>query len=214
MVNIHYFFDPMCGWCYGASPLIEALDKSDKVNLIFHGGGMIAKRKIELEFKQHIIEHDKHIAIQTGARFGDAYLARMTANEDVVLDSFLPLRAMQAGEAIGIKPLTMLKELQQAHYQEGQPLEEVQTLDNIANKLNLNGLNWAAFIQTADIETKLKSELTQSRNLMLEHDIKGFPTLMLEQDGNWQKLPHSHYYNKPDQWQDYLNSLVHKETCD
>ncbi|EOD5239980.1 DsbA family protein, partial [Vibrio parahaemolyticus] len=25
MVTVHYFFDPMCGWCYGASPLIEAL---------------------------------------------------------------------------------------------------------------------------------------------------------------------------------------------
>ncbi|MGU3847546.1 DsbA family protein, partial [Vibrio diabolicus] len=24
MVTVHYFFDPMCGWCYGASPLIEA----------------------------------------------------------------------------------------------------------------------------------------------------------------------------------------------
>jgi len=207
MVKVHYFFDPMCGWCYGATPLIEAIEKSDKFNLIFHGGGMISRRKLDASFKHHILENDKQIAHLTGAKFGPEYLARLTGSEEVILDSFLPLQAMQAGEAIGIKPLTLLKSLQKAHYQEGKPLEQAQTLDDIASKLKLNGLNWKAFLQTEDIGFKLKSALAESKKLMREHDVNGFPTLIMEQNGNWKKLPHSHYYGKTNQWQDYLQSL-------
>jgi len=207
MVKVHYFYDPMCGWCYGATPLIEAIEKSDKFDLIFHGGGMLARRQLDASFKQHILEHDKRIARLTGAQFGSAYLARMTGSEEVVLDSFLPLRAMQAGEAIGIKPLTLLKSLQQAHYQEGKPLEQAQTLDDIASKLKLNGSSWKAFMQTEDSVLKLKLALTESKKLMRKHNVSGFPTLIMEQKGNWKKLPHSLYYGKPDQWQNYLQSL-------
>lgn len=24
MATLHYIFDPLCGWCYGAAPLVEA----------------------------------------------------------------------------------------------------------------------------------------------------------------------------------------------
>ncbi|MEG1327174.1 MAG: DsbA family protein, partial [Janthinobacterium sp.] len=24
MPTLHYIFDPLCGWCYGAAPLVEA----------------------------------------------------------------------------------------------------------------------------------------------------------------------------------------------
>lgn len=42
-----------------------------------HPGGMIEKRAIEPEFRQHIINSDARIATETGATFGEAYLQRV-----------------------------------------------------------------------------------------------------------------------------------------
>ncbi|MCV5222232.1 DsbA family protein, partial [Escherichia coli] len=66
MVTVHYFFDPMCGWCYGASPLIEALMDTSQFKVELHPGGMIEKRAIESEFRQHLINSDARIATETG----------------------------------------------------------------------------------------------------------------------------------------------------
>lgn len=50
MVTIHYFFDPMCGWCYGASDLIEPLVTSPQFNVVFHPGGMLNQHVIDPNF--------------------------------------------------------------------------------------------------------------------------------------------------------------------
>ncbi|MEI8633959.1 hypothetical protein P4S72_21550 [Vibrio sp. PP-XX7] len=120
MVKVHYFFDPMCGWCYGATTLVEIIEKLTPFELIYHPGGMIAKQAIASSFRQHILHSDTLIAAQTGAIFGDAYKARLNSTEPFVIDSYLPIRAILVGEEMGITPVITLKAIQQAHYQLGQ----------------------------------------------------------------------------------------------
>ncbi len=50
MVKVHYFYDPMCGWCYGATALLETLLASDNLELIYHPGGMINRQTISPSF--------------------------------------------------------------------------------------------------------------------------------------------------------------------
>ncbi len=40
--TLHYIFDPLCGWCYGAAPLIEAARAIPGLDIALHGGGMMA----------------------------------------------------------------------------------------------------------------------------------------------------------------------------
>ena len=35
MIRLHYFFDPLCGWCYGIAPLIKAAAALSDVTLWF-----------------------------------------------------------------------------------------------------------------------------------------------------------------------------------
>ena len=38
---LHYIFDPLCGWCYAAAPLVKAARSVPGVTLQWHGGGML-----------------------------------------------------------------------------------------------------------------------------------------------------------------------------
>ena len=38
--TLHYIYDPMCGWCYAAAPLIQAARQIDGLNIELHAGGL------------------------------------------------------------------------------------------------------------------------------------------------------------------------------
>ena len=38
---LHYVYDPLCGWCYAAEPLVEAAAAAG-VPIVLHGGGLWA----------------------------------------------------------------------------------------------------------------------------------------------------------------------------
>jgi len=39
VATLHYFHDPLCGWCYAAAPLVTAAAAVPGVALKLHGGG-------------------------------------------------------------------------------------------------------------------------------------------------------------------------------
>jgi len=205
MVKVHYFFDPMCGWCYGATPLIEVLEQASNIKLLFHPGGMISKQRIESSFRHHIVESDKHIAQLTGATFGQVYKDRITGSEDIVLDSFLPIRAFIVGVKLGANPVHLLKAIQSAHYMDGAQIEKVETLAAIALSFKLDGAIWQQ--QMHETAPQVSATIAESQKLMQQHTVRGYPTLMVETNGQWIPLPYSSYYGKSGEWRAYVNSL-------
>ncbi|KZN14617.1 DsbA family protein [Marinomonas sp. TW1] len=206
MVKVHYFFDPMCGWCYGATSLIEILAEIPDFEIHYHPGGMIPKRAIDPSFRQHILQADSQIAAMTKAHFGEAYKARVANNGEFVLDSYLPTQAFLVGIEMGIEPHLMLKTIQEAHYQDGKELDKAGNLQTLAATLGLNEAIWAA--NMAGAKPFLMKEIQESQKLMGQLQISGFPTLIMEKDDQFVRLPHSSYYGKPSEWEAYLASLV------
>jgi putative protein-disulfide isomerase len=37
---LHYVYDPLCGWCYAASPMVDAVTSAG-VPIVLHGGGLL-----------------------------------------------------------------------------------------------------------------------------------------------------------------------------
>ncbi|MDA1378979.1 hypothetical protein PCI56_02820 [Plesiomonas shigelloides subsp. oncorhynchi] len=37
---VHYIYDPLCGWCYGAAPLIDVLHQMPEIQICLHAGGL------------------------------------------------------------------------------------------------------------------------------------------------------------------------------
>lgn len=206
MLKVHYFFDPMCGWCYAASSLAAVLAEMPEFDVAYHPGGMIPKRVIDPSFRQHILQADKQIAEMTKVHFGENYIARVKGPEDYVVDSLLPTQAMIAGEKMGIDHHTMLVALQKAHYQEGKHLHEQEVLTELAASFGLDQTEWTKTMVQSDNE--MKAEITQSHQLMSQMQVNGFPTFIMEKDYRFMRLPHGNYYGKADEWKSYLTGLL------
>lgn len=102
--TLHYIFDPLCAWCYGAAPLIRAAQNLPGLRIALHAGGMMAgdnRRNIDDEWRRHVLPHDKRIAQLTGQPFGEAYFNGLLHDTTAVLDSEQPITAILAAEALG-----------------------------------------------------------------------------------------------------------------
>ena len=71
---LHYVYDPLCGWCYAAEPLVKAAADAC-VPIVLHGGGLWDPGVHAPEAKRRSMrETDARIARLTGQLFGEAYL--------------------------------------------------------------------------------------------------------------------------------------------
>ncbi|WP_100636325.1 DsbA family protein [Marinomonas sp. ef1] len=206
MVKIHYFFDPMCGWCYGATALVEILAEMSEFEIIYHPGGMIPKRAIDPSFKQHILQADSQIATMTKAHFGDAYKARVAGAGDFIVDSYSTTRAFLVGQDMGIEAHKMLAAIQKAHYQDGKHLDELNVLADLAVSMGLDKTTWNE--KMADSEANMMNQVEESHQLMGQMQVSGYPTFIIEKDDRLMRLPHSNYYGKAEEWKNYLAGLV------
>ncbi|MDX1300953.1 DsbA family protein [Photobacterium sp.] len=206
MVTVHYFYDPMCGWCYGATTLIEAIAKSHHLTLKLHPGGMISSCVVEPTFRDHILKNDTAISELTGARFGQVYLERVTSTDEFVLDSYLPIRAILVADSLGMDPFLMLKAIQKAHYVDGKSVNKRTTLEEIATQLGLDQALWNEKMQTE--ESLEHAAVDNSHQLMTRLKVQGYPTLFLEDNDQFIRLPHTKYYGQGEKWHTFLESLT------
>lgn len=208
--KLHYIFDPLCGWCYAASPLLTALKDrfGDELELVFHPGLLFpTPRFIEPAYRKHIINADALIADFAGVQFGTDYIQRVRTTPVLRYHSELPAAAVLAINALKPKlGLRMLELIQQSHYQLGGDVSEITTLNALAQTL---GLEAKAFAQALDnIQHSLPVMAVEARNLMQAVGGNGFPTLVLERDGEYQKLDHNSAYSKPHLLANHVAQLV------
>ncbi|WP_432695136.1 DsbA family protein [Marinobacterium sp. YM272] len=209
MLTVHYIFDPMCGWCYGATELMAELQqraRQGELALMLHPGGMMPRRAIDPGFRQHILQADQRIAELTGAEFGEPYQERVASNGPLVLDSMITAQAIIAGQSLGIDGVDLLKTIQQAHYQYGMDVADEATLRNLAVDLGADGAQWNDAMDAAELQ--LDSSLQQTRELMGRFGVQGFPALLVESDAGWQSLAHQSYYGNPAGWSRVLDQLI------
>lgn len=207
MTNIHYFYDPMCGWCYGATSLIKAIAEHPSMNLILHPGGMMEKSTLPQHFKEHIIKADPRIAALTGVKFGENYLNRLRSSEEFIIDSFLPIKVILVAESMGGNGFEVLKAIQHAHYVQGLEVYKLEVLQRIVAESGIDQEKWLASMSSESSDDLLEQAIATSHGLMRKLNISGYPTLIAESNGALVKLPHEQYYNKANEWKTFLTSL-------
>ncbi len=122
---LHYIYDPLCGWCYGAAPLIRAA--RDVLPVLAHAGGMMAgasRQTVSATLRNYVMPHDRRIAALTGQQFGDAYFNGLLHDQGALFDSEPPISAVLAAESLAGRGLDLLARIQIAHYVEGRRIAE------------------------------------------------------------------------------------------
>lgn len=208
MSTLHYIYDPLCGWCYGAAPLVRAAREILAVQA--HGGGMMTganRQQVTPQLRAYVKQHDARIAQLTGQPFGPAYADGLLHASGVVLDSEPPTAAILAAEAIAGRGLDMLAQLQIAHYVEGRRIAEPVTLLEIAAELGLDAETFAAALAQQS-GAAVKRHIEETRHLMAEVGARGFPSFVLETDGVLQSIDIGGYLGQPQVFRDLLRGQV------
>ncbi|CAD5203912.1 DsbA family protein [Pseudomonas sp. FEN] len=205
---LHYIYDPLCGWCYGAEPLIQAARQV--LPVVLHGGGMMAgnnRQFVSSSLRDYIMPHDRRIAEYTGQPFGQDYFEGLLRDSSVVFDSTPPTRAVLAAEQLQGRGLDMLQRLQVAHYVEGRHLVDVDVLLALAAELGFEAEAFkAAFEQNSD--ALAAEHFKYSRGLLSRVGGQGFPTLALEKEGRFSLIDISPFLGKPEAFAAWLGQSV------
>nr|WP_255764381.1 DsbA family protein [Pectobacterium sp. IFB5596] len=213
---MHYIYDPLCGWCYGAAPLALAAQEIDGLDLILHGGGMMTgsnSRTITPEWHDYVIPHDRRIAQLTGQTFGEDYYEGLLRDTSVVLDSAPPTAAVLAAEAIDDKGMAMLYQIEQAHYVSGLKIVDTAVLRQCAEAIGLDGDAFCTELTFVRAET-LSQHINASRELLAKVRGQGFPTFALEDaNGNFQQIPAANYLGQVEAWRSMLIQMVNHATA-
>jgi putative protein-disulfide isomerase len=208
-MDLHYIFDPLCGWCYGASALTRALSErlGPMVTMKLWPGALFPEPVVvDAGMRSHIGEADQRIHEMTGAEFGAAYTARMRSKAKPVTLWSVPLIAALA--AVPPKgQLKFLEALQHAHYVEGRDLAEMATIMQLAAAAGLETRAFAATMQSPAHAQATNAWIGKARELMARSGVAGFPGYVLEKGGRLTRLEHGDAYADPQSLVDRIQAL-------
>lgn len=202
---LHYIYDPLCGWCYGAKPLVQAAQAV--LPVVGHGGGMMTganRQTVSPHLRNYVIPHDRRIAEYTGQPFGEAYFEGLLRDHTAVFDSAPPIAAVLAAEQIAGRGLELLGRLQSAHYVEGRRIADESVLQAFAAQMGLDAQAFQQACMTADTEGHIKD----SRALLSTVGGQGFPTFVLERNGQFTLVDIGPWFGKPQAFAQWLNQSL------
>lgn len=208
--TLHYIYDPLCGWCYGAAPLIEAARSIAGLNIVPHGGGMMAgsnRQPVTDALRRYVMPHDERIAGLTGQTFGDDYFDGLLRDAGAVFDSEPPITAILAAQTLDGRGLELLHRVQRAHYVEGLRIADPAVLHTLAAEIGLDPDAFAAAYAAAS-GAATAGHIAASRQLLAQVGGTGFPTLALERGGVYTLLEPSRFLGRPTQWQADLRARI------
>ncbi|ALT76294.1 DsbA family protein [Paucibacter sp. KCTC 42545] len=204
--RLHYIHDPLCGWCYGAAPLVKAA--REVIPVLPRGGGMMTgarRQRVTAELRSFVMAHDVSVAQASGQRFGEGYQEGLLRDATAVFDSEPPTAAMLAAEAMAGRGLDLLAQLQTAHYVDGLRIADRAVLIEMAAAI---GLDPEGFAQALDQQLggPVQAHIKDSRAFMAQVGAQGFPSMVLETEGGLQTVNVSSYLGRPQDFQAWLRS--------
>ena len=172
-----YFADPMCSWCWGFSPAIEALRETyhDRLKIALVLGGLRPGTTAPMTAAAR--DETLHHWQQVHARSGQPFRFDGALPDGFIYDTEPASRAVVT--AGGLDPSTifaMFQAIQTAFYAEGRDVTQPAVLAELAAGL---GIDAAAFQHAFDSDaarTRTQAHFAHSRKA----GVRGFPTLILQ----------------------------------
>lgn len=183
--TVSYLFDPLCGWCYGAAPMIARLQAEADIDLTTVPSGLFAEDgafPASDAFAAHAWSADQRIAAMTGQVFSEAYRRDVLGNRAARIDSgpaTLALAAVRLTEPD--REWQALKAIQAARYVDGLDNGDAATVGRILADAGFA----AAVLRYRDPDAALLSAyrvmIEEGRSAMRRFAIRGVPALILGQ---------------------------------
>ena len=194
-MKITYVMDPQCGWCYGNSKNIAALQEEFKEEFDFEllVGGMWIGQNAPVggdNLSQFLHNHAPRMATTTGAHVDSSYY-ELAKDSSYSFSSLEPSAAIQLIKEIAPdKVFLFAKNVQLALFVEGKRLDDRETYMEILETMSIDTSAFGSVWMGADNVAKTRVEFTNASNLA-----NGFPTLVITKEGKTETLA-SGYFDK------------------
>ena len=182
-----YLFDPLCGWCYGASPLIQKLGQQSNLTLELAPTGLFAGsngRIMNAAFAEYAWANDVRIEKLTGQRFTEEYRMQILGKHGSRFDSetvTLALTAVSMTEPQ--RELEALKGLQEARYVYALDITAASVVEQLLRDMDLVAA--ATRLATGDAELHLATDarIRRAQQLLQTYGITGVPNMVVTKAG-------------------------------
>lgn len=203
---LHYIYDPLCGWCYGAEPLVWAATKVTGLTLQMHAGGLWPQpTRLPEHTRRYIQQADARVGQISGQPYGEPYLNGLLFDPELVLESRPVIAAVLAAQSLDpTKALPMLRGIQHAHYERGLHVVREETLRDVAAEIGLDPQAFTAALASVPVD----AHIAASKELMNNVGAQGFPTFVLQIGNDWFAVPHSRFASTAGKFGEWLDEQL------
>ncbi|KQQ80232.1 protein-disulfide isomerase [Xanthomonas sp. Leaf131] len=200
--TVHYIYDPLCGWCYGAMAVVSALQARADVTLELLPAGLFlgtGARPMDDTFAGYAWSNDQRIAQLTGQVFSEQYRQRVLGDRQQRFDSGLATLALTAvARSDPSRELQVLGAIQQARYVDGDDVTALGTLVSLLESLGLEQAAQQIAAPDAQLLALTQARIDKALELLQEFDVRGVPTLIAQSSGARWLLDVGAGYGHPD----------------
>jgi len=207
-VKVRYYYDALCGWCYGFSPVIEQLKKEYKEQVeieVISGGLFLGNRAGYVNDVAPHIKSGAYKSVEdlTGVKFGKPFLDDVFGEGEMVLNSLPPTIALCiVREKFPEKELEFAETLLRAVYYDGINPIEISEYEKYIVEL---GMDMEEF--TSKMLSTAYKEMAQNDFLKFRQSpFSGMPSLVLVKNKN--EIPLSNGYMDYNRLQSRLGQLI------
>jgi putative protein-disulfide isomerase len=180
-----YFYDPLCGWCYGFSPVIKEIKKTyqGKIDVEVVCGGLFlgsSSGRVN-DVAPHIKAGAyKSLEARTGVKVGKAFLDDIYGNGNIILDSLPPTIALCiVRKNLPNKELEFAESLLKAVYDDGMNSADLNNYAEYAAKIGMDKEKFRIEMQDSQYKVAAENEFAKFRS----NPLSAMPSLVLEQNG-------------------------------
>jgi len=187
-MRITYLFDPLCGWCYGATPALERLSTLDDVRIELAPTGLFAgdhARPMDAQFAAHAWQNDQRIQRLTGQVFSEAYRRNVLNQPGGLFDS---APATLAVVAVGLTDpagqIAALKALQRARYVDGRNNSDIAVVVEVLDAAGFTEAALQVRHPDAPVLAAYRQSVAAARADMARFGANGVPALVVGDGAN------------------------------
>lgn len=191
-MQVFYIGDPMCSWCWGMSPEIDALatwcaDQGLGFRMVMGGLRAGGGDPWNDAFRGFLRQEWTHIAAQTGQPFGFTLLERALFSYDTepACRAVVTARGLFAGDQEAIRrEVSFFAEVQRKFYVDGEDPKEAAFYHDICVANGIDPARFATDFASPEARQATEVDFQLARQL----GVRGFPTVMLQTSAGLQEI--------------------------
>jgi len=190
LMRLYYVHDPMCSWCWAFRPVWNEVAKrlADGVVAQRVLGGLAPDSEVPMPAAMRSTIQETWRRIQQvvpGTEFNFDFWTRCVPRRS----TYPACRAVIAAQRQGASyEEPMILGIQEAYYREARNPSDDETLLDLATRLGLGAERFQSDLNSAETQSLLREQICLSRKLGAD----GLPSLILEQNGLYRRLPYNY----------------------